>query len=462
MHKVGNDTIGEHFGNMTVAQLETAINRAQSNLPIQDQTAGRLLNSIDAVCKNMAHTNDAAKGARLKLFASMIRFGRASVFFTVTPDDSNCFRIQVYVASKCKAPPTCSDDCAKIDADYESSHKIRQEYPGLCAFDYDQITELLIYHILGWDQTEQQPKPGGGAFGVLDAWSHSIEEQGRKTLHGHYILWVREWSKLLLELRSDDLPTRETAAGQLSQYIDTVLCTNLFAGSGSIIKTAYDHQCKHPQLCDDPSICDPCHKPLPVICDDQSIRNLCYKHGETSFGRDNFLKCPDCGTLFNMDKLVNNVLVKWFGSELILEKKLRLAIKRYGARIESPSVDSDSLMQTFMVHALCNLHASNHVQSCFKNGFECRNKIPDRPCSETKVHFDTENPITWWSWSGTFKTSPSFYAEPARHVFDIFMNRYHSQLSSILGSNTNVQCGIDRGHMFYISLYASKRMQQED
>lgn len=34
----------------------------------------------------------------------------------------------------------------------------------------------------------QQPRPGGGAFGVLDTWSHSIEEQGQKTLHGHYIV----------------------------------------------------------------------------------------------------------------------------------------------------------------------------------------------------------------------------------------------------------------------------------
>ena len=25
-----------------------------------------------------------------------------------------------------------------------------------------------------------------------------------------------------------------------------------------------------------------------------------------------------------------------------------------------------------------------------------------------------------------------------------------------------MQCGIDHGHMFYVSLYASKRMQQED
>ena len=53
----------------------------------------------------------------------------------------------------------------------------------------------------------QQPRPGGGAFGVLaDAWSHSIEEQGQKTLHGHCILWVWGWSTLLVGLLgSDDL-----------------------------------------------------------------------------------------------------------------------------------------------------------------------------------------------------------------------------------------------------------------
>ena len=101
----------------------------------------------------------------------------------VTLDDSNSFQIQVYVSSQRKNLPTCYDDCADIDADYESSHRIRQEYPGLCAFDFYQITELLVYHILGWNESMQQPRPEGGAFGVLDAWSHSIEEQGQK----HYM-----------------------------------------------------------------------------------------------------------------------------------------------------------------------------------------------------------------------------------------------------------------------------------
>ena len=80
MHNVGNDTVGKHFGNMTLTELERAIHQAQSNLSIQDQTAKQFLKSFDAICKSMAHTNDAAKGARLKLFANMVRFGRPSIF----------------------------------------------------------------------------------------------------------------------------------------------------------------------------------------------------------------------------------------------------------------------------------------------------------------------------------------------------------------------------------------------
>ena len=226
----------------------------------------------------------------------------------VTLDDSNSFRIQVYVSSQRENLPTCYDDCANIDSDYEFSHRIRQKYPGLCAFDFYQITELLVYHILGWNESRQQPRPEGGAFGVLDAWSHSIEEQGRKTLHGHYILWVREWFPLLLGLWSDNSLIHDQSAKKLRKYIDTVLSTKLFAGSHSLIQDACDHECISDQY------------DIPIICDDQSIRNLRYKHGTTSFGTDKFLKCPDCGTFFNMDNLVDNVLMTWFGTKSNLEK----------------------------------------------------------------------------------------------------------------------------------------------
>ena len=451
LHKEGDQNIAELFANMTVEQLQNAINRVQSHTPNQDRVTAQLLRSIDAVCKNMGHTNDAAKSARLKLFANTVRFGQGSIFLTVTPDDSNCFRINIYVLSKCKDPPTCLDDLAGIDADFEMSHKIRQEFPGLCAFDFQQITELLFAHILGWDEATQKSKPGGGAFGILEAWSDSIEEQGRKTLHGHFILWVRGWSSLLLGLRSDNVSCRNSAVTKLRNYIDVVLSTKLFGGATTnIIQTAYFHECKLP-------------KPrIPIICQDQSIRNLRYKHGESDFGDNNFLKCPDCSRVFNMEDLVRNVLIEWFGSEVNLERKVQLAVKRYGAQIDSPDTPEMCVKRDFLVHASNNLHASSHVQSCFKKGFECRNKLPDCPCKRTAIHFDTTNMVTWWSWDGTSVRRAPFYSEPTRHLFDVFMNRYHRRLSTILGCNTNVQCGIDGAHMMYVTYYSTKNTQTED
>jgi hypothetical protein len=180
---------------------------------------------------------------------------------------------------------------------------------------------------------------------------------------------------------------------------------------------------------------------MPVICDDQSIRNLQYKHGESVFGDDNFLKCPACAKVFNMDELVQkNILIEWFGNETSLDKKLKLAVKCYAAQIDNPLTPETRAMRDFiLVHASNNLHASCHVQSCFKKGFECHNKIPDRPCEESAVHFDTTNMITWWSWTGTSNRRAPFYAKPKQHLFDAFMNCYHCRLSTILGCNTNVQ-----------------------
>jgi hypothetical protein len=58
----------------------------------------------------------------------------------------------------------------QVMADHDLSVKIWQDYPGLCAFHFQQITELVVECILGWDQKNQFCiHPKGSAFGILDA-----------------------------------------------------------------------------------------------------------------------------------------------------------------------------------------------------------------------------------------------------------------------------------------------------
>jgi hypothetical protein len=100
----------------------------------------------------MGHTAKSAKGATSKMLGDMIHFGASAIFLTVTPDDGNSVWIQIFVQNKAdKAPNPMLASNEDIKADFDLSIERRQIYPGFCAFDFQQITELMIQYILGWD-----------------------------------------------------------------------------------------------------------------------------------------------------------------------------------------------------------------------------------------------------------------------------------------------------------------------
>jgi hypothetical protein len=122
--------MAEQFSEITVPQLQNAISQTQTRSPIADQNTREFIGSVDAVCKSMGHTSDAAKSARLKILSNAVRFGTSVVFFTMTPDDSNCLRIQVYAEHKADCLPhifSATDE--QVMADYNFSMKVRQDYP---------------------------------------------------------------------------------------------------------------------------------------------------------------------------------------------------------------------------------------------------------------------------------------------------------------------------------------------
>jgi hypothetical protein len=88
--------------------------------------------------------------------------------------------------------------------DVTKEFKVRQEtrtkFPGLCSWNCQMIVQLVIKHIFGWNEGEQK-STGMGPFGELEAWTLATEEQGRKSLHGHFLLFVRNWNKVLTVLQ---------------------------------------------------------------------------------------------------------------------------------------------------------------------------------------------------------------------------------------------------------------------
>ena len=299
-YKSGGSSRAESFASMSVERLKSAVNRSNAHMAVNDAATLQFLNSIEAVSRSMGHTNEAAKQARTRMFSMIAKFGVPAVFFTVTPDDNGSFRIKVNACKESAGPPDINDALADIKLDADIAREIREQYPGLCDFDFENILDLVIKHLIGWDESTGVANDTGGAFGVADAWSAAIEEQGRKTLHAHFLIWIKDWSYLLERLRSVDKEGVRKAAGEeLQLYADNIMSTKLHGNlPPQFRKKAFSHSCVNSDN----------ETQEPVPCSLQDLRNLRYKDGVSSFGEKSIVKCDICGNGYTSESLVSNVV----------------------------------------------------------------------------------------------------------------------------------------------------------
>lgn len=122
-------------------------------------------------------------------------FGLPALLFTITlVDDVNC-RIRIY------ADETMEGIQSAINAENRQGlrdfvidcRKISREYPGLAALDFENVLKVTVEHLLGWSIREGKNKPDEGLFGDIVAFCSAVEEQGRKVLHSHMLIWIRGW-----------------------------------------------------------------------------------------------------------------------------------------------------------------------------------------------------------------------------------------------------------------------------
>lgn len=93
--------------------------------------------------------------------------------------------------------------------------KTRRKYPGACSLMYQSLINILVESLFQWD-IEKQKSKGVGIFGTTVAFAPADEEQGRKTLHQHIQLWVKEFdSKFRNSLFDPDIDVRTRARAQL-------------------------------------------------------------------------------------------------------------------------------------------------------------------------------------------------------------------------------------------------------
>ena len=114
----------------------------------------------------------------------------------------------------------------KIDVTNNQKREQEQEqtqYPGVAAFYLEHVKDILIREVIGWDTDAKNPCENFKLyFREPEAFAIAGEEQGRKTLHMHILLWVKGRQLLLEKLDSDSKRDRAAAITLLTKDLDCI------------------------------------------------------------------------------------------------------------------------------------------------------------------------------------------------------------------------------------------------
>ncbi len=111
-------------------------------------------------------------------------------------------------------------------ADFVLQKDARISYPGACSLEFQCVMQILTECLLRWD-TKTQTSKGKGILGTVIAFVGADEEQGHKTLHRHWQIWVKEINqtvKVRDSLFHKDTKARTDAQNSFLKHIDDDMC----------------------------------------------------------------------------------------------------------------------------------------------------------------------------------------------------------------------------------------------
>eukprot|EP00986_Skeletonema_menzelii_P013820 scaffold8448_cov188-Skeletonema_menzelii.AAC.1 len=294
-------TLAEKISILRMEDLYNAVLRKETRQKVSG-IAGDYLNTVEASCKPVGYSASNARINRRRHFAMDNFFGGHSIFLTTTPCDECTFRVQVFAnAGREQELPSLRDfDDQKHMGDCITSFnlrkRIRRLYPGACSLVYQHLMHIVTECLIGWDHKNQTGRIG--VFGEPLAYSRTDEEQGRKTLHSHWQIWIKDFNKCRSALFDSDNSIKKSAREALISYIDKVVCASY--GTDFVVT----HNCTRARDTETLLVT----KPMSEILQEAEDKNILRKaqHQDHCWDiRGRVLTCIQCGEAFSTVDCVN-------------------------------------------------------------------------------------------------------------------------------------------------------------
>lgn len=151
--------------------------------------------TVDLASRPIQHSQAAAHRNRNDMYAAHKSNGKADIWLTITPRDDLSHLVVSYGKG-------FEEGAAKSFELPSENFRLPMlaERPVAAELYFERVFNIVFDRVIGWDQKNHQARPEGGIFGRARAWARTIEEQGRKTLHMHILLWLENHQDLEMQL----------------------------------------------------------------------------------------------------------------------------------------------------------------------------------------------------------------------------------------------------------------------
>ena len=135
---------------LSINDVTTAIGARSNGIKVYSKGES-FLSAIDSVTNTIPNSNEATRKARRNGETLQHHFGTASYFLTINPDDEASYIIQIYsqeiIDNNISAIYQPDEDIYKQS---QCRQKLRIKVPGICAFYFELIMNIVIEEVLCW------------------------------------------------------------------------------------------------------------------------------------------------------------------------------------------------------------------------------------------------------------------------------------------------------------------------
>jgi len=405
-------TLAEKISLLNAEDLNQAILQRQTGQNATG-TAGEYLKAVETSCRPVGYSPESAKLHRRQHFAMDDYYGGSAVFLTTTPCDETSFRVRLFVRPEQNHMlPELGDPCDEDHindcvADFKMRKEERTMYPGACSLMYQHLMQIVTECLIGWDHKTNTGKRG--VFGIPLAYARTDEEQGRKTLHSHWQIWIKNFNRCRNALYANDEMIRYQARVALLKYVDNVISTSY---STDFTVT---HNCAVLSSVDRQKNFTHITAPISEIyeeCKNKKQLRLSRHKDHCLHAQGQVLSCKICSKKCSTLECIDSAIRHWRNKDQANTDKYNTDFEINQAWIDRsvirhpydfnekgeataalgnlPAVNKwlgNLDVRTTLLRRRFDEHESNHRSTCFKNNkSECRSNLPAMACDNTYLH----------------------------------------------------------------------------